>query len=62
MRRGEEEAEADASNGKKESGGMASRINNLTIDTAEPYEEEVEGLEAALQIEVDRDGKGGGEV
>ena len=34
VRRGEEEAEADASDGEEESGGMASRLNNLTIETA----------------------------
>ena len=44
-RRGEEEEKAeDLAEEEKESGGMAARLNNLTIETAGMEEEAAEGL------------------
>ena len=37
---------------------MEACLNNLTIDTVGTEEEAVEGLEAALEMEVDGDGEG----
>ena len=39
---------------------MAGLLNNLSIETEGPEEEVVEGIEAALGMEVDRNGKDDG--
>ena len=55
-RQGEEEEEAEVlAEEEEESGGMAARLNNLTIETAGTEEEPAEGISAALEMEVEED-------
>ena len=60
-RRRQEEEEAEHSEEEDEEGGIEEKLNNLTIETAGTEEETTEGLEAALEMEVEDDGSKGDE-
>ena len=52
-RRGDEEAAEESVEEEDESGGVLTRITNLSIETAGIEEEAVEGLEAELEMELE---------
>ena len=60
-KRRQEEEETKHPEEEEEGGGIAEALNNLTIETAGTEAGAVEGLEGALEMEVEEDGGSKGE-